>query len=271
MTWKEEVYAAARSISAAAQKRVWVCVNGGIDSEIASRAFSDQGLPFSALIVRYEDGSNAAAVSRVAAWCRERGVPLEVVDLDTAAFVRTELIAYAEQFHAVRPYRYLQIKLLSLVSDRDGFAVLGGGEQLYQADRTAIHLNPENVQFELSNETALPHRWCQQNGVEHEPYFYFSTPEIVAAYMELPLVSYALAQPDPILRHPLSASMIKRISYLGEWPDVRVRYRVQRSPRLRAMAEYLQTRFGDEFKKEVLSVPTVRAQLSAAGAAHAYV
>ena len=40
-TWKEELAAAARAIAQKADRPLWICSSGGLDSEIACRSFYD--------------------------------------------------------------------------------------------------------------------------------------------------------------------------------------------------------------------------------------
>src|SRR5438874_953783 len=73
-TWKEEIYSAARAIANKTKKPIWICSSGGIDSEVACRAFFDQGINFSVLTIEHEAGTNSHDISYAINWCRARGV-----------------------------------------------------------------------------------------------------------------------------------------------------------------------------------------------------
>ena len=119
-SWKEELASAARRIASIAHRDIWICSSGGFDSEIACRAFYDQGLHFTVLTLAYEGGSNRREVRRAAEWCDARHVQHVVVPFDIVGFLTQDIFRYAGEWPAIHPFRYQQLKLLELVEERNG-------------------------------------------------------------------------------------------------------------------------------------------------------
>ncbi len=266
-TWKEEIYAAARTIANRTTKPIWVCSSGGIDSEIACRAFFDQGIPFSVLTVEHMAGTNEHDIRYARKWCEERGVHQEVVKVDMAEFLSKGIDAYAERYVAVHPFRYFQIKLMEIVEGMGGFAVLCSGEQRYYADLKKPVLTPPDLHLSLSNGNTVPLEWCKDNATDHEPYFHFATPELCLSYIRLPLVSFALANPDIFFRHPANTYTLKRLVYQSVWTDLEVRYKFDGYENLdkalfQATLKRLQARFGAAFIRYDLPMPVFERELT---------
>jgi hypothetical protein len=266
LSWKQELFAAAREIGSRATKPIWVAFSGGIDSEVACRAFKAEKIPFSVLTLEHAGGTNAHDTAFAKKWCADNGVSHEVVEIDIESFLKVDVERYAETYVAIHPFRYLQLKLMEMVEERGGYAVLCSGEQLYVADRSREEIRPEHVHMELSNGTVMPLEWCKARGSEHEPYFHYATPELCLAYTRLPLINFALSNPDPLLRHPANTYALKRIAYHAEWPDMTVRYKHDGFERIRPLfretQDKLKKRFLHEFVRVDMPVPTFIEQLT---------
>jgi hypothetical protein len=266
-SWKEEVYAAACSIAQRTKKPIWVCYSGGIDSEVACQAFYDQKIPFSVLTLEHAGRTNARDIAHAVRWCRARNVFQKIVTIDMPTFLTSDIEAYAKQYAAIHPFRYLQIKLMELVEDMGGYAVLCSGEQLYQVDLTKPHLTRDDVYLPFSNGHALPLEWCKDNKTEHEPYFHFSTPELCLSYTRLPLVSFVLNNPESLFRHKSNIYTFKRVVYQSIWTDLVSRCKDDGlSGDIKLLVDDSRTRlreqFGAQFVEIRLPVPSFQGQLT---------
>src|ERR1041385_5473483 len=96
--WKEEVYAAARDIAEKTAKPIWVCSSGGLDSEIACRAFYEQNIPFSVLTLEYEGGSNGHDIRFATRWFETHNVKQKIVNIDMQKFLQTCMDTYGVRY-----------------------------------------------------------------------------------------------------------------------------------------------------------------------------
>lgn len=267
LSWKEEIYAAARDIAGRTTKRIWVCSSGGIDSELACRAFFDQSIPFSVLTLEHIGGTNDHDIKYARKWCIARGVEQKVVQIDMAHFLNAEVARYAERYQAVHPFRYFQIKLMELVEDMGGYAVLCSGEQLYQADLSKAVITRADMYLPLTNGNIVPLQWCDDNDLEHEPYFHYATPELCLSYMREPLVAFALDNPELVFRHPANVYTFKRLVYQSIWNDIEIRYKYDgyeniRKPLFEDALKRLHERFDANFVQYRIPVDECIEQLS---------
>ncbi len=263
--WKEELYAAARAVASRTTKPLWVCSSGGIDSEVACNAFHDQKIPFSVLTLDYGNDANLHDIQYAVRWCEERGVTQKIVRLDIEEFIGSGLRAY-ERYPAVHPFRYIQIRLMELVEEMGGYAVLCSGEQIYHVDLTKPVITRKDLFLPFSNGNVVPLEWCKDNEMSHEPYFHFSTPELCLSYLRLPLVSFALDNPELVFRHWSNAYTFKRIVYQSIWTDLAVRYKRDGYEKVRplidASRERLKKRFAEQYVEHNISVPEFERQLT---------
>lgn len=231
--WRKEVLAAAREIRSRTDKPLWLCSNGGLDAEIMCRAFYEQQIPFSVLTLEHAGGTNAYAVKRAATWCAERTVPHKIEQIDMAEFLSSGIDAYAREFRALHPLPYLQIRILETVERMGGYAVLGSGDQLYHADTKKETITRNDLFLTFWGGGLIPLEWCERNDAAHEPFFYYSTPELCLSYTRIPIVAFALSHPDPVFRHDSNAYTLKRIAYQSAWPDIEVKYKAEAFEKIR--------------------------------------
>jgi hypothetical protein len=267
LAWKEEVYAAARTIADKTKKPIWVCSSGGIDSEIACRAFFDQGIDFSVLTLRHAGGTNDHDIKYAIEWCRARGVHQKIVSIDMEHFLTKEVDEYMKKYVAVHPYRYFQIKLMSLVEQMGGYAVICSGEQIYRTDPEAKVIERKDMYMFFSIGNTVPFEWCKDNNTDHEAYFYYTTPELCLSYLRLPLVKFVLDNPEQVFRHKRNTFVLKRLVYQGVWPDIEPRFKLDGFENLQPLIDdalrRMKNSFGSKLVEFRLSIPEFERQLSA--------
>lgn len=265
-SWKEELFEAARAIKSRTTKPLWICASGGLDSDVTCRAFYDQGLHFSVLTFAYDLDANKNDIRHIVAWCAERHVPHEVVPLDTQAFFSDDIDRLSERYPAIHPFRYLQLRLLEEVEQRGGFGVICSDDQLYRAPPRQSPLTSQDLFLSFSNGTAMPLQWCKDHGVDHEPYFHLSTPELALAYFRHPLNQFARAHPELIFTHRSNTHLLKKIIYQATWPDLPQRITSDGFDRVRAsfldVQDKLKSRYLGAHVPVTLSLDAFEAQLT---------
>lgn len=266
LTWKEELYAAARSIASKAQKPLWLCSSGGLDSEIMCHSFFDQGINFSVLTIAYGDGTNEHEVEHARTWCQKHGVHQKIVRLDMRGFLEKQVLLYTEQDYISSDLlRYMQIALMETVDAMEGYAVIAAGKQLYKIDSGRAHPSRSDVFLECNSGLGVPLEWLQRNNTSHEPYFLYSTPELCLSYLRIPLIDFALDHPD-VFNHPANASLLRRLVSQQYWPTLAHRPKSRGlkniSPDLTALKDALKKRADEHVLRYTLSIPEFTAQLT---------
>ena len=245
--WKEEIRGAAIDIANKSRRPMWVCLSGGIDSELVCQTFLELGIPFTVLTLAFDDGANAHDIKYAVEWCKENRINQKIVSFNLEKFASRIPYLLDQGFLADHFFRYYQIHLLELVEEMGGFAVLGGGEQLYELNGMSPSFENVSLNFDVGFTAAL--EWCQQHRTCHEPYFFFSSPGIVASWLRVPLIDFCLRHPD-VFVHPKNKYLIKvlgmriffprqkpRPKYNGFENVEHVRHRVQRELRERLGAK----------------------------------
>ncbi len=265
LSWMEELGRAAISLAESTTKPVWICSSGGVDSETLCEIFLKLNLPFNVLTIEFADGKNAHDVIHAKRWCERNQVRQELYPLDIFDFVKNELDHYIEQgYVAGELFRYLMVKELSIVDSMRGFAILAGGEQLYEVDASKKVLTAADPFLKVDISYTTPLEWCRRHKVRHEPFFYFSTPEIMLAWLRIPLVDFVLKHPD-FFRHPTNKHALKNSVIRYHFPQQPWRNKYtgfEQVLKLDAMVkEKLQSHFGARIQKSRLYVSELLEQL----------
>ncbi len=243
-SWRQEAYVAAHRIANTASKHIWLAISGGTDSEIMAHAFFDQGIHFSAITIAHSGGTNRAEVERAKHWCFKHGVPHEIVPMDAPAFLKHGVDAYiAAGYVANQTYRYTQLRLLELIEERRGFGVLGYGRITFNVRDTEHGIEPF---MPINTSYATPFEWCVRHTANHQPYFFFSTPELLLAYFRMPFVRAALENPTAF-RNYANNQALRRFLYQTEWPEIQSRIPYLGYERLAALRDQANARMQEAF------------------------
>lgn len=257
LPWLEETWRTARTIAARTTKPIWLCSSGGIDCEVAAEAFLHEKIPFKVLSLSY-GLLNGHDIKFAKEWCSKNNVPHKIIEVSLEKLFTEgidELIAL--DLPALWPFRTVQLQLIRAVEAMGGYAVSGGGEQLFDADESGIYL-----EFEPGYCASL--EFMRREGLEHEPYFHFATPEIVRAWHELPIIKFSLSDPS-VYRHPNNGNEMKIVGYRSVFPQQVPRHKYDgfenaEGFRKRATRK-LQAAFGDRLTPFRIPLPDLVSQL----------
>jgi hypothetical protein len=261
----EELEKGAISLAESTTKPIWICSSGGVDSETLCEVFLKLGLPFNVLTTEYPDGKNAHDIAYAKRWCTQHKVHQKIYAFDIYDFVQNELDVYIKEgYVGGELFRYMMIKHMALVEDMDGFGILAGGEQLYEIDASKTVLTADDPYLKMDITYTAPLEWCRRNRVVHEPFFFFSTPEIMLAWLRIPLVDFVLKNPDffrhPTNKHALKNSVIRYHFPRQPWRNKYTGY--ENMPDLVNMVKAkLESQFGPKLQKSRLYVAELLRQL----------
>jgi len=266
LPWIEELEKAAVSLAESTTKPIWICSSGGVDSETLCEIFLRLNLPFNVLTIEFADGKNAHDVVYAKRWCQQNQVRQELYALDIFDFVKSELDNYIDDgYVAGELFRYMMLKELSIVESMGGLAVLAGGEQLYEVDASKKVLTAADPYLKVDISYTTPLEWCRRNHVQHEPFFYFSTPEIMLAWLRIPLVKFVLNHPD-FFRHPTNKYALKNSVVRYHFPQQQWRNKYTGFEQVLNLAGMVQARleshFGARIQKSRLYVSELLKQLA---------
>jgi hypothetical protein len=247
LSWIEELEKAAVSLAESTTRSIWICSGGGVDSETLCEIFLKLGLPFSVLTIEFADGKNAHDVVYAKRWCQQHQIRQELYPLDIFDFVKNELDNYIEDgYVAGELFRYMMIKEMSIVESIGGFAILAGGEQLYEVEASKRVLTAADPYLKVDISYTTPLEWCRRNRVRHEPFFYFSTPEIMLAWLRIPLVNFVLNNPD-FFRHPTNKHALKNSVIRYHFPQQHWRNKYTGFEQVLNLARMVQARLENHF------------------------
>jgi hypothetical protein len=227
----------------------------------------DPLIPFSVLTIEHKAGTNTYDTKFARNWCRTNGVKQLITVLDMDAFLDVEVQRFASDLYVTdNVYSYLQLKLFEQVEEMGGYAVLGGGEQLFSVDtEKKATLGETDVYLDYDAGFAVPFEWCKRNGTSHQPCFFLSSSELALAYHQIPLVAAASSQPESF-RHPMNKYLFKRFVYHSVFSELESRAKYggfERVSTVRAAVQQkLRADFGPMLHPVILPLPTVRGQLS---------
>jgi hypothetical protein len=216
LEWNQEVSETTKKIANLTDKPIYLCMSGGIDSEIIAREFLKNKIPFKALTLRHIKGTNDHDINYAVDFCKSAGVELEVYPFDFEDFVINKIPQYISQgYKSWRTFRFQQLFLFDLIESKGGTAVLGGGQSPFFTENRVINWNWKSDELICLD-------WLKKNDKLHFPYFYWQNPEIFAAYFNQGLISYLLTDPDYFLNHHAysNVSVEKMLVCHKYWPDM---------------------------------------------------
>jgi hypothetical protein len=191
-----------------------VALSGGIDGEIACRAFMAAGIDFKVLTVKHKGGTNAHDTGYADKFCLANNLEQMIIELDVEDFFTVGKESYISRgYIAHNLFRYLQLFIMNTAEERGYCAVLGGGEQIYNADNNNIY-----VKYQLDFINSL--RWIEENKTLHFPYFFQTTPEITAAYIQHPLIQLLTDNPRYFYSYSERYSAEKTLIYHEAWTEM---------------------------------------------------
>jgi hypothetical protein len=223
LPWRDELIETAKHIRrVSAGHPLYVCMSGGIDSEVIARSFLTAGIPFEAVTFRHVQGTNEHDIAYAFEWCYKNDVKLNVIPFDVTEFFVSGIPRIIEQgyYAGVGTHlSYMYIHMARTISSMGGVAIMGSGETLFKSDGKEVSLEfrmwwHNNCRYLFDNPKHF-----------HFPWFFKTTPEMIAAYLEEELVQLVTRDPTYYQCAPLPEvqTLEKTIVYHKNFPDMRRR------------------------------------------------
>lgn len=225
-TWVQEIENSAKMIAKTTDKDIYICMSGGVDSEIVAETFKKLGIPFTALITRFNAELNAHDIVYSHRWCEANNVPYVIFDFDMYDFLLVGYKQYLEQgLVSNNVFRYLTIEMIKKVESLNGYAVLGGksvGLGLKQKFISDFDTEQEVVYEHYDIGSLAPIEWCRKNNLDHCIFFYQTSSEIHQAYLNDPINQFLIDNPS-YLRSVGSNESAKSLMVRAHFPHLMVR------------------------------------------------
>lgn len=230
-----EFIEAARICKEKANGRIVLCFSGGLDSELACKALKYVGANFTAITFVYNQWYNHYDIYQAKTTYDELDMPHRLVDMDIEHIIDYKIDEYHEQgYHGNNIYRFMQLEFIKRAYDFGDFPIICSGEQRFMVKNLDdnVMLNHQNAlkYKDKNNETGIlisagstnVLEYIKDNKLNANPYFLYTTPELLVAYQELPIIDCSLRQKD-FYSSPAMTYGMKNIAYHNVWPDLRMR------------------------------------------------
>lgn len=249
--WVEEIKSSAISLSQTVKKDIWICMSGGIDSEIVAKTFADLHIPFRALIAKFNDDLNEHDIIYSQRWCQYHNIEYKLIDFNIIDFLDTGYKEYLNNnLVSNNVFRYFSIELLKKIENMNGFGILGGksiGLSLLQA-------SAKNLDFSVYDSydigSLAPLEWCRQNNLNHCVFFYQTSPEIHQAYLNDP-INQLLIQHPYILRAASSNIVAKTLMMRSHFPFSVARPKFHGFEKIMDLREQTQIKMAQYFNLDI--------------------
>ena len=191
MSFGEECLATAKLIRDTKNGPLWVFLSGGLDSEIALRAFVKANIPVRAAIIRFKHDFNIHDISYAVIAAETLGVPYRFIELDIVKFLEETVFDMAKLTNS------------SLVSTNvvcwafnkiDGIPVMGNGDCQLELIRSGQYALCDKEYF-----MSFYYYLLDQN-LDGVPGFFRFTPETMLSWLEDETVKQAVQRrPERVL------------------------------------------------------------------------
>jgi hypothetical protein len=257
--WKEECLKTAQHIKNSTDKPIIVALSGGIDGEIVCRSLMESGIYFEAATFVHDGGTNDHDTIYAKKFCVDNNIKHHLLPLNIDKFITEYVERYKiEDYVAGTVFRYSQIYYIETLASLGYTVILGGGEQIYHNVNDVPSLKYD-IGF------LAVYEWMRRNNSIHFPYFYMTTPEIMASYLNEPVTKTLTAcagyypkdwmnysHEKIIIAHRYWPSMTRRRKFTG-WDTIQ--------PIKNNVYENLRNHFKNRLKLLDISVTELRSQL----------
>jgi hypothetical protein len=197
-------------------KPIFLSLSGGIDSEVMAMAFIKAGVPFVPFILEYfldNEVINNHDISYALDFCKKNNLTPFIKRIDPNIFID---MAYDKKYkdydNVIGVYQYIQLYIIEAVEELGGMVVLGSGIQMWRFFRCELRLMFYSSYFNSIH-------YISKNNLCHWPTFFWTTPELIRSYLDLPVVQQSLKNPE-IFRDREMFETIKKEAYHSVFPNL---------------------------------------------------
>jgi hypothetical protein len=263
LSFKGEFIEAAQICKEKANGRIVLCFSGGLDSELVCKALQYVGANFTAITFTYNGWYNNYDINQAKQTYDELNLPHRFIDIDIEHIIDYKIDEYHEQgYHGNNIYRYMQIEFIKKAYEFGDFPIICSGEQrfmLKNLDDNVLIDHTNSLKYkDKNNETGILISagstnvldYMKANKLTANPYFLYTTPELIAAYQQVPIIDFSLRQKD-FYSNPAMTYGMKNIAYHNVWPELRMRRKSNGFDNLPSeYQEKVSKKLGEHYKSE---------------------
>jgi hypothetical protein len=201
-------------------KPIWLMLSGGIDSELIARTFLKLRIPFSCLIVRFDDDINKHDIDYAINFVQINNIPHKIHNMNVVQFINDCRGRTNPKCNLI--YRYMQIEWMWLVNNMGGLCVIGSGEQRYNQNKV---LKYTYGQF-------IPLIWQRDNNIDAIPYFFLQNSAIINSFAN-EAIQFKGEVGD--LGHNIKKSVFSKF-----WPEIKERPKYHGYEKIKNLRKFIE-------------------------------
>ena len=221
-TFREECINAARLLGQQTTKPIAVGLSGGHDSQVVCLSLMAAGVPFTPVILRLYGYKkryyNGYDVEGAFAFCEKHGLTPIVEELNLDEYYSEKLMTLVNEYGIVSAEISVQLHLVHKYAKTHAY-INGGGDPIL-----LIRANEDGTQDLTYTLMPLPiQQVMMDKGIEGCLKFFMYTPELIAAYLDHPVMhAYHNARQaiPPKDSYDHFTYCVKAMMYCSEWPEL---------------------------------------------------
>jgi len=249
---REEVNATVQLIAKSASTPLAVALSGGIDSESICRSLLEQEIDFVVFIMQFDNKYNDQDIEWAFKFCTQHNIDPIVLNVDILDFMEKGTKLYIDQgYQSHEVFRYLQLWLMEQAEQQGYSLIIGGREEAISRykKQPVIKYDPGHV---------MTHIWNQSRGNKHYPSFYETTPELMASYLNSPVVRLICQDVNYFVTTPLGESPEKILEFQRAWPGMTRRAKMNGFEKLHPIKDEYQNRLRSDMPARAVYIPVVQ-------------
>lgn len=195
---------------------IYLLLSGGLDSEVAARAFLDAEVPFTAAVVKYKTNAQERAWNyheskHADAFCTKYSVNKIDLILNPVKFFASNEVREIADISQTRSGQ-LACSMWAARQLGNGYIVLGQGEPY-------LYRQFGKWWFREKELIVSWHKFWMFSGIKGTAGFHQYTPDQMLAYLSDPLIQNLVNSSESAVGEPLNNADIKQQLYQNHYPD----------------------------------------------------
>jgi len=176
--------------------------------------------------MKFNDDFNTQDISWAFKFCTENKITPIVLDVDILGFMSQGTRSYIDQgYKSHEVFRYLQLWLMEQAGQQGYSLVMGGREEAISR-----YKKRPAIRYDLGH--IMSHEWNQATGNHHYPSFFETTPELMSAYLDSPVLKLICQDVNYFVSNPIGSSPEKILEFHRAWPEMKRRSKMNGFERL---------------------------------------
>lgn len=185
MSYYDALYYNARAMKDSYNEPFDVLFSGGIDSEVAIRAFKQEGVNFNVYTIRLENGINEQDVNTAVRIAENIGIKLNIIDWNLQRFLENDAEEMFNRTFCPEPRRMIRHAWYDLL---DNIPVMGEGEPYWRRELLGDYSRKSDWHLYWTEDYFTGAIYANTIGRTVISEWYNYTPEIVMNFHKLPIV-----------------------------------------------------------------------------------